>query len=77
MIAEQGLKETVITATAEALDAHELIKIRMRGADRPERHQLLDSLCSQTQAQLVGQTGSTALLFKRNSQKSRIALPHR
>jgi len=72
IIADQGLKETVIAATNEALDAHELIKVRLRAGDRDERKQILESLTEQTAATLVGQIGFTALLFRRNRKKPKI-----
>jgi RNA-binding protein len=74
MIADQGLKETVIAATEEALDTHELIKIRIRAEDRDARNEMLTRLCEETGARLVAQTGFTALLFRRNSKKPVIEL---
>lgn len=73
-IADQGLKETVIAATNEALDVHELIKIRLRAGERDERKLILESLSEQTKAILVGQIGFTALLFRRNRKKPKIEL---
>jgi len=35
MIADQGLKETVVAATNEALDTHELIKIKISDTNSP------------------------------------------
>ncbi len=72
MIAEQGLKESVIDATREALAAHELIKIRVRVDDRNERDRLFESLRQATTAEIVSQTGGTALLFRRNRDRPRI-----
>ena len=71
-IADQGLKETIIQATDEALDVHELIKIRLRGGDREERNQILESLSEQTSSTLVSQIGFTALLFRRNKKAPKI-----
>jgi len=76
MIADQGLKETVIGATEEALDAHELIKVKIRADDRESRNALLQELCERTAATMVGQIGFTALLFRRNSKKPVIELPN-
>jgi len=73
-IADQGLKETVIAATNEALDVHELIKVRLRAGERDERKLILESLSEQTKAILVGQIGFTALLFRRNRKKPKIEL---
>jgi RNA-binding protein len=73
-IADQGLKETVIAATEEALSSHELIKIRLRGANSTERKIMLQELCEKTQSELVSSIGFTALLFRRNQDKPRIVL---
>lgn len=69
MIAEQGLKDTVINATEEALDAHELIKVKIRADDREARDEILAKLCERTNASMVSQIGFTALLFRRNKKK--------
>lgn len=69
MIAEQGLKETVIQNTDEALQAHELIKLKIRTDDRETRNTIVNELCQQTNALLVSQTGFTALIFRRNPKK--------
>ena len=74
MIADQGLKDTVISATEEALDAHELIKVKIRADDREARNDLLRELCDRTAATMVGQIGFTALLFRRNEKKPVIEL---
>lgn len=73
-IADQGLKETIIQATDEALDVHELIKIRLRGGDREERKKILESLVEQTHSTLIAQIGFTALLFRRNKKAQKIEL---
>ena len=74
MIADQGLKDTVIAATHEALDAHELIKVKIRSDDRDARALLLDELCAQTGAELIARTGFTALLFRRNADHPKVDL---
>ena len=74
MIADQGLKETVIDATKEALDTHELIKVKVRADDREARDELLHALCEQTGADMISQIGFTALLFRRNTKKPVIEL---
>ncbi len=74
MIAEQGLKDTIIAATHEALDAHELIKVKIRAEDRETRDLLIDQLCAQTRAELIARVGNTALLFRRNLDKPRVDL---
>jgi len=74
IIADQGLKETIIQATDEALDAHELIKIRFRSGDREERKQMLATLAEQTSSSIICQIGFTALMFRRNKKKQKVEL---
>lgn len=73
-IADDGLKETVIAATDEALNAHELIKVKMRGGTRDENQTLLEQLCAATDCALVSKTGFTVLLYKRNHKKPKFQL---
>ncbi len=74
MIADQGLKETVVGATDEALEKHELIKVKIRADDREARDEILQTLCQLTRSTLVGRIGFTALLFRRNEKKPVIEL---
>lgn len=65
-IADAGLKDTVIAATEEALEAHELIKIKLRSGSRERNQEILDSLCQKTQSTFVSKVGFTALLYRRH-----------
>lgn len=72
MIAEQGLKDSILAATEDALRAHELIKVKIRTDDRSSRDTLIKDLCEKTGATLISQIGFTALIFKRNPPNPRI-----
>lgn len=72
MIAGDGLKETIIEATEEALEYHELIKVKVRAETRDEMKEILTQLCEQTGAELISRTGFVALLFRRNTDTPRI-----
>ena len=76
-IAGDGLKETVIAATNEGLEQHELIKVRVRGEDKTERNEILAMLCKETNATLIGTIGFIGLLFRRNKKHPKIELPRR
>ncbi len=77
MIAGDGLKETVIKATEEALKHHELIKVRIRGEDKSDQKKMLEELCAATGATMVSNVGFIGLLFKRNKKEPKIELPRR
>jgi len=74
-VGQAGVSEAVLAETDRALDAHELIKVRIAGMERDERNDALDALAERTRSELVGRIGHTALLYRRNKEKTRIALP--
>lgn len=63
-IAGNGLSEGVITELGRALNDHELIKIRVSGADREERREIIDAACTASGAELVQSIGNIAVLYK-------------
>lgn len=73
-IADQGLKETILNETAEALRVHELVKIKCKQDGRDDRRALIEQLAEKTDSLLVNSIGNTALLFKRNHDKPKISL---
>ncbi len=74
MVGQHGLTENVLTEIGIALDAHELIKVRVSGADRDERKAMLETICSQCQAELIQSIGHVAVFFRRNRKKPKIDL---
>ena len=74
-VGQAGVSEAVLAETDRALDAHELIKVRIAGMERDERNDALDAHAERTRSELVGRIGHTALLYRRNKEKTRIALP--
>jgi len=75
LVGQNGLSANLITETRRALTDHELIKVRVRVADRDRREQLLAALTAATEATLVTRIGHVAVLFKPNEKLSRIPLP--
>ena len=72
-VADKGLIETVIAAIDEALDIHELVKVKVR-QERDSRNALYEEICEKTGALKV-QTIGMMLLIYRPSKKSKITLP--
>jgi len=72
-VADRGLVETVIAAVDEALDVHELIKVKVR-LPREERTKIYQDLCRKTGAIEV-QTIGMMLLIYRPTKNSIIDLP--
>ncbi|HVC49259.1 MAG TPA: YhbY family RNA-binding protein [Burkholderiales bacterium] len=63
-IGEGGVTPGVIRETGVALDAHELVKIRVHSADRAARANLLDILCQATGAVPVQHIGRILVLYR-------------
>jgi len=64
MVAEKGLTKNVIAELDQALENHELIKIKLAIQDRDDRSELLTLACQETQAELVQSIGKTALIYR-------------
>ena len=68
MIGQSGLTATVLAEIELALDNHELIKIKIR-AEREERKQISEQICSDTAAELIQYIGQIAVIYRLNPDK--------
>lgn len=75
MIGQHGMKDTILEELEIALDAHELIKVRVSADDREDRAALIEHLVNASGAELIQTIGHIAVLFRRNPKKPKIALP--
>jgi len=75
MVGQTGLSEAVLGELGQALDAHELVKVKVRTGDRNERSGQIGTLVETTGAELVQTIGQIVVLFRRNTDKPKIALP--
>ena len=73
-VADKGLTENVMAEIENALDRHELVKIKLR-ADRETRAALIDSILAQSGAERVQTIGQVVSVFRRNPKKPVIELP--
>lgn len=80
LVGHRGVTDMVIKALRDALDQHELIKVKFNEVKtKGEKQTMVEALLKASQAHLVGMVGHTAILFKQNSdpQKQNIILPSR
>ena len=68
MVGKTGVTASVIAETQRALDAHQLIKIKLLSDDREERATARDNLCAALDCQLVQTIGKMLVLFKDDGQ---------
>lgn len=69
------LTDAVIAETKNALEAHELIKVRIEVDESAARRDLATRLADATDAHLVGTIGKIAILYRRREEKPKIVLP--
>jgi len=66
-LGKHGLTETVLASLNEALEHHELVKVRVRsGGSKDEKRELVAELCQQTRASEVSMVGHTATLYRQH-----------
>jgi len=66
LIGAAGLTSAVLAEIDRGLRSHELIKVRVPGADRTEREVILAEICGRTGAQPVQHIGKVLVLFREN-----------
>lgn len=71
-VGQHGMKESINTELASALDFHQLVKIKVGLGDRDKRNELIAILATHHKATLIQRIGSVALLYKRNTNKSSV-----
>jgi len=64
MIGEAGLSRAVLAEADRALNAHELIKIRVLGDDRAQRQALLTEICSALGCAAVQSIGKLLIVYR-------------
>jgi RNA-binding protein len=74
-VGDAGLSESLLKEFESTIRHHELIKVRVRAAERIERDKLIDELCARGSACLISRIGNVALLYRPNREKPRIVLP--
>ncbi len=68
MIGQAGLTPAVLAEIEGALNAHELIKVKIR-AEKDERIQISQQICQNTAAQLIQNIGQIAVIYRKNPDK--------
>ena len=63
-IGQHGLTDAVLAEVDIALNAHELIKVRIRGADKDKRTEQCAQIEHQLNAEVVHQIGGIAVLYR-------------
>ncbi|WP_273404470.1 ribosome assembly RNA-binding protein YhbY [Actinobacillus porcinus] len=76
MLGGNGLTEGVLAEIDNALSHHELIKVKVAGADRETKQLIIDAIIRETQAETVQTIGHVVVLY-RESEEKKITLPRK
>jgi RNA-binding protein len=68
MIGQSGLTAGVLAELEQALNIHELIKVKIR-AERDERKLISEKMCTNTGAELIQTIGQIAVIYRLNPDK--------
>ncbi len=76
MLGSNGLTEGVLAEIENALNHHELIKVKIAGADRETKQLIIDAIVRETKAANVQTIGHILVLY-RSSEEAKIQLPRK
>ncbi len=71
-IGQHGLSDGVINEIDVALDAHELIKVKLGGGDRDAKKAMIEAICEKNSADFVHSIGNVAAFYRRHPKKPKI-----
>ena len=64
LLGQHGVTPPVIAAIEEALSAHELIKVRLRGIEKEQRDEAITELAATLSAEVINLIGHILTLFR-------------
>ena len=71
----KGITDSLVTEVVNALEQHELIKVKVAAGDREARDAMIAELAQRAGAALVQRIGHTAVLYRPSKDKRQIVLP--
>lgn len=69
IVGQQGLSDTMVQEISNALQDHELIKIRIACDDSDARAEMVKKICGVTQAVLVQAIGHVVAIYRKNPEE--------
>lgn len=74
-VGDKGVTPALVSEIENALEHHELIKVKVGAEDRVARDAMIEQLAALTGAALVQRIGHVAILYRPSIDKRRIVLP--
>jgi RNA-binding protein len=72
MIGKEGITAGVAKALDGALEAHELVKVKLGSSAPDDRHDAAEALARRTKSELVQVLGKVILLYRRHPEEPKI-----
>jgi len=72
MVGNNGLTENVVNEIDNALEQHELLKIRVSADDRDNRDEMIQTILEKTGSELIQRIGHVAVLFRTNPEMPKV-----
>jgi len=80
LIGQRGLTDELIKSADQALETHELIKIKFNEfKEKDRKKEISENICKKTGAEIAGTIGHTVILYReqKDPEKKKIFLPDR
>lgn len=71
LLGAKGLTDAVIAETDVALQTHELIKVKINGAERDDRLTMATELSQKLGAAFIQMIGNTVILYRKKEDKAK------
>lgn len=75
MVGQAGLTDAVLAEADNALNHHELIKMRLNASDREARIEMITRIVAALNSDLVQTIGHIALFYRPHPENPKIVLP--
>ena len=72
IVGNNGLTENVVNEIDNALEQHELLKVRVNAGDRDDRDEMIQSMLEKTGAVLIQRIGNVAVLYRNNPEMPKV-----
>lgn len=69
MLGQKGLTDAVLNEINIALEAHELIKVKVAAEDKLERQEVVNAILTASTAELISIIGHIAILYRKKEKK--------
>ena len=75
MLGAKGATDAVLKELDLTLTQHELVKVKLSGGDKAQRQQQIEFLVNGSGSESVQEIGHIVVLFRRNADDPKLALP--